>query len=688
MDAKEKLLVEFLGMKQQLVIPVYQRTYSWTTKECNRLWEDINKIPEKTEHFIGSIVSIKRTIDEANEIPQHIIIDGQQRITTILILISVLISKLLNSGKKERAEELKENYLVNRHGKEELKYKMLLTQQDKESLISIIENRNNVELTSKRIKENFNFFKEKIKTEDIEKINIGVRRLLVVDIVIYDGRDNPQLIFESLNSTGLALSQADLIRNYVLMGLEPNFQEKIYKNYWRVMEKNFGQTNYKDFFNKFMRDYLTVKTNIIPNIFQVYEIFKDYYQAEGGKDKTEKIISDVHRFSNYFMKISLGKEEHPKLKKIFTNLKELKVEVASPFLLHVYNDYENELVKENEFVEILELLESYIFRRSICDIPTNSLNKTFASLHKSIELENYLESLKITFIKMDNYRRFPNNDEFSKALKERNLYKYKNCNFYLNKLENYKRKEKVNIAEYTIEHILPQNDNLSSEWQKMLGEKWKEIQVNYLHTLGNLTLTGYNSNLSDKLFFEKKTMKGGFNDSPLRLNSSVRDFDAWNENSIKERAKILSLEMLEIWQYPNVAKEILEKYESNFSKKETIYTLNNYPSLSRSPLKEVFEVFSERVKRLDYSVKEVFNKNYISYKIDSSFVDILPQSENLKLYLNIEYDEIQDPKDLCSDISNKGHLGSGNTTANINSLEQIEDILFLVKQVFDKNLED
>ena len=454
------------------------------------------------------------------------------------------------------------------------------------------------------------------------------------------------------------------------------------------MEKNFGQTNYKDFFNKFMRDYLTVKTNIIPNIFQVYEIFKDYYQAEGGKDKTEKIISDVHRFSNYFMKISLGKEEHPKLKKIFTNLKELKVEVASPFLLHVYNDYENELVKENEFVEILELLESYIFRRSICDIPTNSLNKTFASLHKSIELENYLESLKITFIKMDNYRRFPNNDEFSKALKERNLYKYKNCNFYLNKLENHKRKEKVNIAEYTIEHILPQNDNLSNEWQKMLGEKWKEIQVNYLHTLGNLTLTGYNSNLSDKLFFEKKTMKGGFNDSPLRLNSSVRDFDAWNENSIKERAKILSLEMLEIWQYPNVAKEILEKYESNFSKKETIYTLNNYPFLSRSPLKEVFEVFSERVKRLDYSVKEVFNKRYISYKIDSSFVDILPQSENLKLYLNIEYDEIQDPKDLCSDISNKGHLGSGNTTANINSLEQIEDILFLVKQVFDKNLED
>ena len=210
-----------------------------------------------------------------------------------MILISVLISKLLSSGNKERAEELKENYLVNRHGKEELKYKMLLTQQDKESLISIIENRNNVELTSKRIKENFNFFKEKIKTEDIEKINIGVRRLLVVDIVIYDGRDNPQLIFESLNSTGLALSQADLIRNYVLMGLEPNFQEKIYKNYWRVMEKNFGQTNYKDFFNKFMRDYLTVKTNIIPNIFQVYEIFKDYYQAK-GKANPQLVTNKLH----------------------------------------------------------------------------------------------------------------------------------------------------------------------------------------------------------------------------------------------------------------------------------------------------------------------------------------------------------------------------------------------------------
>lgn len=239
MQAQEKTLIEFLRDKQQFTIPIYQRTYSWTSKQCLKLWEDIQEIANNSDveyHFMGSIVRIKRKLD-TSEISQQIIIDGQQRITTLLLLISALIQA---TESKERSEELQELYLINRHGKDELKYKMLLTQQDKSSLIDIIENRPNAVLNSKRIKENFEFFKEEIAKSNPEKIYAGIRKLMIVDISLDPEHDNPQLIFESLNSTGLELSQADLIRNYVLMGLAPKHQEELYHNYWRAMEKDFG----------------------------------------------------------------------------------------------------------------------------------------------------------------------------------------------------------------------------------------------------------------------------------------------------------------------------------------------------------------------------------------------------------------------------------------------------------------
>ena len=549
MKADEKTLIKFLRDRQQFTIPIYQRTYSWTSKQCSKLWEDIIKIAKDDDieyHFIGSIVRVENKHD-TNETSRQIIIDGQQRITTIFLLIAALIRVHTNPDRKE---ELQESYLINKHSKEELKYKLILTQQDKGSLIDIIENRSIEGLASERIKSNFKFFQQEMEKEDPEKIYAGIRKLMVVDISLDSNHDDPQRIFESLNSTGLELSQADLIRNYALMGLSLEHQEELYNNHWRPIEVSFGQTDDSEYFDRFMRDYLTIKNNHIPKIENVYETFKKLCLDTKEKNNIDEIISEVQRYSEYFVRMILGKEDNKKLKNAFSELKELKVDVAYPFLLSIYDDYENNLLSEDGFLKILKLTQSYVYRRFVCGIPTNSLNTTFATLHKSIDKNNYLESLKDAFVLLPSYRRFPNNTEFKQELKIKDLYNIRYRMFWLDKVENYNRKERVNIKEYTTEHIMPQNPNLSKEWQEMLGDDWQEVHENYLHTIGNLTLTRYNSELSDKPFEEKKSMEGGFDGSPLRINKNLQEVDIWNKESIQKRTKILTNTMLDIWPYP------------------------------------------------------------------------------------------------------------------------------------------
>ncbi len=474
------------------------------------------------------------------------------------------------------------------------------------------------------------------------------------------------------------------------MGLNQDKQINIYENYWYLMEKDFDQNNSNNYFDRFMRDYLTIKNRNIPNINNVYETFKSYFAKEGGTREIDKIISDIFGFSKFYTRIALEKEENPKLKQAFTDLKELKVDVAYPFLLNIYNDFEDKIIDEKEFLEILNLIQSYIFRRSVCGIPTNSLNKTFANLYEQIDQDNYLESLKAKMILMTNYRRFPNDSEFTKELKEKDLYNIRNRNFWLRKFENFDRKEYVRVDDYTIEHIMPQNPNLSDEWKRDLGENWKEVQDNYLHTLGNLTLTGYNSELSDKPFARKKTIEGGFDQSPIRLNRSLAKFSVWNEDSIKKRADILASEMVDIWQFPKISDELLDQYKEKKSE-DKVYTIENMEGghfLTDGPMRELFELFRKKVINIDSAVREEFLKLYIAYKTDTNFVDVVPQKSKLRLSLNMDIDEVYDPNNLCIDVKNKGRWGNGSVEVHLNSKDQLDDVMNLVKQSFDKNSEN
>ncbi len=374
---------------------------------------------------------------------------------------------------------------------------------------------------SLRVTENFSLFESWISARagDLVPVCKGLAKLVVVDIALDRDNDNPQLIFESMNSTGRELSQADLIRNFILMGLEPKLQTHLYEQFWRPMEVDFGQDAYSTHFDGFMRHYLTVKTGDIPNVREVYEAFKAYARSPStAQAGVEALVADIRAFSRYFCAMALGTEADLDLKQAFHDLRELRVDVAYPFLLELYRDYTTGMLSVADFLAAARLVEAYVFRRAICNIPTNSLNKTFATFTKALKKDRYLESIQAHLLGLPSYRRFPNDDEFRRDLQTRDLYNFPRRSYWVRRLENQGRKERVAVDEYTIEHILPQNENLSSAWKFELGAEWERIRQTWLHTLGNLTLTGYNSEYSDRPFTEKRDMDGGFKESPLKLN--------------------------------------------------------------------------------------------------------------------------------------------------------------------------
>ncbi|OWK97086.1 hypothetical protein AP75_13115 [Kaistella haifensis DSM 19056] len=685
MKASSANLLTVIKGPKQFFIPIYQRTYSWQLAQCDQLLKDIIRISKDDNlqgHFLGSIVYFQEDIHTISDVPKLLVIDGQQRLTTVSLLILALAHFLKNNPVEldTNANKLFNYYLLNSDEDNDLRYKLMLTRGDKQSYINLL-NEIPQEDTMNRVTENYKFFASRINEENVKAIYNGVLRLFIVDVALEKDKDNPQLIFESMNSTGLDLSQADLIRNYVLMGQEIDLQTKLYENYWFPMEQTFGN-EYSTRFDGFMRDYLSVKTGKIPRIGEVYEEFKLYINSDRSSESIEENVKDTFNFANHYSKIVLRKEKDKDLQEMFSNILKLKVDVAYPFILPVYNDYVHGLVSKDDFISILKLVESYVFRRAICGIPTNSLNKTFGNLYKSVNTENYLESVQASFQLLDSYKRFPDDTEFEKEIISKDVYNFRSRNYLLSKLENFKRKEFVNVDEYTIEHILPQNQNLSEEWQNMLGEEWQDIQKKYLHTLGNLTLTGYNSEMSDHSFARKKCIEGGFDDSPLRLNTYLRTASQWTTTEIGERAGELSQKATLIWDSPKLSSEILERYLQKDEKEIVTYDLDHFGYLEGDIL-ELYESLKKRILNIDSSVKEEIKKLYIAFKSSTNFVDIEPQKSRLRLILNMKFDEINDPLNLAKDVTGLGRWGNGDVEVGISNINEIDDVMDLIQQAFD-----
>ncbi len=691
MKATEARLLDFLKKSPQFVIPIYQRTYSWTEKECRQLWDDVIRAgtsPNVSVHFVGSIVYIEQGLSQVSHQAPLLVIDGQQRLTSAAVLLSSLAKALGDTEPVEgfSARKVRNYYLLNPEETGERNYKLLLTQTDKSTLTALVAGRDLPKDASLRIKDNAALFDELIAgcKGDLVPLCRGLAKLVIVDVALSREHDNPQLIFESMNSTGRELSQADLIRNFVLMGLEPALQTRLYEDFWRPMEVDFGQEAYGTHFDAFMRHYLTVKSGEIPNVSEVYEAFKAHARApKTAAAGVEALVRELRDYARYFCAMALGAESDPELGLAFQDLRELKVDVAYPLLLELYADYVAKAFPRADLVAAVRLIEAYVFRRAVCTIPTNSMNKTFATFTKGIKKEKYLESLQAQFLMLPSYRRFPGDDEFRRDLQTRDLYNFRSRSYWLRRIENHGRKERVDVDEYTVEHILPQNENLAAEWKSALGADWERVQQTWLHTLGNLTLTRYNSEYSDHPFLKKRDMKGGFKVSPLNLNEGLGQLETWDETTIKSRAERVAGLALAVWPGPRLSPELLASYRPK-STPTSVRSIDDFPHLLAQ--RELFEAFRKAVLALDPCVSEEFLKLYVAYKAETNFVDVIPQAKRLLIVLNMPFPAIHDPRGMGRDVTALGRWGNGDVELALSKLDDLPYVVGLVRQSFERQM--
>jgi uncharacterized protein with ParB-like and HNH nuclease domain/predicted transport protein len=694
MKATETRLLDFLKGPKQFIVPIYQRAYSWKVAQCEQLWRDILRASSDSVagHFIGSIVYIQKGLYQAAGIPQLLVIDGQQRLTTLTLLLDAYGDALKAAGdatSEITQRKLYNYYLLNPEEEGDLRYKLLLTQTDRTTLIRLLDDHAPTPPVSERIVENHAWFKERMQTVDLRRVYAGIAKLLVIDIALDRAHDSPQLIFESLNSTGMALTQADLVRNFVLMQLDPPEQERLYNAYWRPMEEVFGAESYAERFDGFMRDYLTVATGSIPNVGDVYQEFKEHSHRAAAPGIADQ-VAEIARYAAHYARIIAPPSDDRQLQDRLSAINTLRVDVSYPFLLEVFEDFKQQKATRAEVLEILKFIESYVFRRSVCGLPTNSLNKTFANLGRELQKGRYLESLMAALLLKDSYKRFPDDDEFGRELVVKDLYNIRARAYWLGRLENHEHKEPINVEEYTVEHVLPQNDDLSMSWRSSLGDGWKEIQARYLHTLGNLTLTGYNSEMSDRSFAEKRDMPKGFVQSHLRLNQDLATLERWTQPEIEARAQRLAALALKVWPYPHLTTEQLERYRApdDGDTGERTYTIQDHPNLL-GPLGPLFAGLRQRILNLDHRIGERYLKFYVAFRITSNFTWIVPQKSRLKVMLSVPAGELFDPKRLCRDMSGPIHTGSrGHAGVELDSLDELDDVMALVRQAFERSLEE
>lgn len=621
MKANETKVEGFLAQnKIQFVIPVYQRNYDWSTGQCKQLLDDILEVgtnKSMNAHFIGSIVYVHDDVYTASRIKELTIIDGQQRLTTLTLIYLALYRLAGKLNDEGLVNEISETYLINKFASEEEKLKLRPTENNDKALKYLLRGDENEDFPSfSKLIDNFNYFKSRINEDNFQYVMTGLSKLMFVEISLERGKDDPQRIFESLNSTGLELSQADLIRNYILMGLKPVEQNKIYQNYWEVIERLAkDDTSNISKVSDFIRDYLTLENKQIPNKGRVYEEFKLKYPTSTF-DQLENNLSGIKTLVKHYNKLLNPENEVDLDIRLQLNyINRLEINVAFPFLMKVYDDYIAGKIDKSMFISILELIQSYTWRRFILGLPTNALNKIFMNLYEKVNTSNYLYSIQKTLLQKTGVQRFPRDTEVVDALKVKDVYniKSKNRMYLLERLENYNNTERVVIEgnpNITIEHVFPQNPD--SKWKTELGnEEYNFIKDNYLNTISNLTLSGNNGKLGNKSFQEKRDMDGaGYKASRLWMNKYLSGLERWDRSAIEQRFEQIRDRFLKIWKYPPIVIEeetengevnIFEADDPKFKKLEYAIFFDN-----KLEINQVSKLYVEVFKRLFELQPETF----------------------------------------------------------------------------------
>lgn len=563
MKGEAKQFLKFIdGSDKRFIIPVYQRNYSWQNKHCAQLLNDLKGLIKKPDapHFFGSIVSSHM---QGGKREDFLIIDGQQRLTTISILLIAIVDLLKHKKvipKDDRLiEKITKKHLVDEYQEDQRKIRLKPIKDDCKAFDALFGDESDF-VDGSNVTSNFRYFRDRILNEniDIDDLYDAISRLQTIDIFL-EKDDDPQLIFESLNSTGLELEEGDKIRNFILMGLSSELQEKYYEAFWNKIEKN---THFK--VSDFFKDYLTLKLNRTVVIKDIYFTFKDYVKK--NNDDIEALLQDLLEYSKLYAIILNPMQYQNSFTAVLVRLSQLEFTVIFPVVLAILKRWNEKNLTDQEVTELLRVTEIFLFRRLIVGLATNALSKIFATLDKDVtkkaqssQLASYAEIYKYVLLNKEESSRFPNDEEFEQALFSRNIYAMssKNKAYLFSFLENEESKEQINVIErikdgtYTIEHIMPQT--LSPVWQKELGEKSQQIHEQWLHTLPNLTLTGYNSKYSNRPFKDKLDVENGFKDSNLRLNQYVRECLKWTENELVERQSRLSKKSLKLWYYPTTS---------------------------------------------------------------------------------------------------------------------------------------
>lgn len=573
MKGSELRLIEYMeGSKKRFIIPVYQRNYDWKIENCKQLYDDLIQVIKNNSktHFFGSIVSV---YEPSGRNTEFLIIDGQQRLTTMSLLFlamyNLLEEKIIISEDESLKDQIYEDFLVDKYQPQEKRMKLKPIKNDQKAFSKLFNSKDDY-IKDSNLTINYSYFYERIQKQEItiDELFDAICRLEIINITL-NNEDNPQLIFESLNSTGLDLSEGDKIRNYILMGLPKQKQDEYYEKYWNCIEKC---TKYD--VSSFIRDYLSVKQLVIPSQKKVYINFKKY--VEDSSLKIIEILEDLLSYAKRYNILLCGKTSSKELNSCINRLNRLETTVTRPFFLEVLRLYDENQINLNEVAEAFSITESYLFRRTICDLPTNALNKIFLLLNREIMRydgtdSNYIEKLKFALLSKKDRARFPNDDDFSLMFTEKPIYQMnsKNKIYILERLENFGTLEDKDIyrhydeGEYSIEHIMPQH--LTPAWIKELGDSYEEIHDTWLHRIANLTLTAYNSKYSNSTFVEKKTMKNGFEDSGIRLNTYVSKKDKWTLAELRDRNDYLLKRALDIWVFPSTNYKPQEKQLDSYT---------------------------------------------------------------------------------------------------------------------------
>lgn len=694
MKGSELRLIEYMeGSKKRFIIPVYQRNYDWKIENCKQLYDDLIQVIKNNSktHFFGSIVSV---YEPSGRNTEFLIIDGQQRLTTMSLLFlamyNLLEEKIIISEDESLKDQIYEDFLVDKYQPQEKRMKLKPIKNDQKAFSKLFNSKDDY-IKDSNLTINYSYFYERIQKQEItiDELFDAICRLEIINITL-NNEDNPQLIFESLNSTGLDLSEGDKIRNYILMGLPKQKQDEYYEKYWNCIEKC---TKYD--VSSFIRDYLSVKQLVIPSQKKVYINFKKY--VEDSSLKIIEILEDLLSYAKRYNILLCEKTSSKELNSCINRLNRLETTVTRPFFLEVLRLYDENQINLNEVAEAFSITESYLFRRTICDLPTNALNKIFLLLNREIMRydgtdSNYIEKLKFALLSKKDRARFPNDDDFSLMFTEKPIYQMnsKNKIYILERLENFGTLEDKDIyrhydeGEYSIEHIMPQH--LTPAWIKELGDSYEEIHDTWLHRIANLTLTAYNSKYSNSTFVEKKTMKNGFEDSGIRLNTYVSKKDKWTLAELRDRNDYLLKRALNIWAFPSTNYKPQEKQLDSYTLDDEASFLSGrqiakfvYKGIEQ-PVVSWVEMYTKVLRALYLEDKTIITKIALSTDDDLS----IHFSTNKRIFKKC--DEIGDNVYVQTNTNTQSKLSVLNRLYKLYGMDPT-DLVFYLRDSNDKEAE-